>query len=94
VYLLEEPDLGIGTIHVVLSRRAALRRVRGRSFVAARRAIERPVAELEEAVAEEKRLLRRFIEAQRRDLAGSWWNRVRQLPQRPGLWWRAESRAA
>lgn len=85
VYLLEDPDLGAGTIHVVLSDRAAFRRVRGQSLVATCQAIERPVAELEEAVAEEKRLLARFIEAQRTDVVGSWWNRVRRLPQRPRI---------
>jgi hypothetical protein len=80
VYLVEEPDMGAGTIHAVLSDRAALRR--GRAGVAEYRAIERPVAELEEAVAEEKELLARYIEAQKGEVVGSCWNRVRRLTSR------------
>lgn len=61
VYLLDTSEGEENNLHVVFTDPTALERVRFRSFMRDCRAIERPAAELDKAVAEERSALAKFI---------------------------------
>jgi hypothetical protein len=68
VYLVDESKSQGANVHFVFANKDALARVRFHSFVRDCRALERPAAELAEAVDREKDLMARFVDEQHADV--------------------------
>jgi hypothetical protein len=82
VFVLEDPDSYQGRVHVVFSGRNALGLVRLHTVLRNCRSIEQSSRLLEEAIDEEKALLTRFIDRQRREVLRTYGSNVTRIPER------------
>lgn len=82
VYLLDTPEPDEKNMHFVFTDSRALERIRFNSFLRDCRAIERPAAELQKALAEERAALARFIEVAHEELLRTFDPKVMRLRKR------------
>ena len=82
VYLLDTSEPNEKNVHFVFTDPRAIERIRFRSFLTDCRAIERPAAELQKALAEEHAALVRFIEAAHKELLRTFDPKVTRLRKR------------